>query len=98
NQFETNISGGCLSHPTRLQWEKTLFGGAYDLSEGYEKVKYGSLNITNNPLGNTACYGYGDSYLILRPDIKKRTTFVHGDSSRQDLHIVTFLYPVPILN
>lgn len=98
NQFETGTSGGSLSHELRLKWEKTLFNGIYDKSKGYEKVKYGVLNITNNPEGTKSCYTYGDSYLVLKSEIKKRTTFVHGDSSRQDLHIVTFSYPVPILN
>jgi len=98
NQFETGTSGGSLSKTSRLQWEKVLFGGAYDKSEGYEKVKYGALNITNDPSGIMSCRGYGDSFLVLKKGIKNRATFVHGDSSRQDLHIITFSYPVSILN
>lgn len=97
NQFETQTSGGILSSESRLQWEKVLFNGIYDKSEGHDKVKYGALNITNSN-GIKSCYSYGDSYLILKDDIKKRITFVHGDSSGQDLHIVTYEYPVPILS
>lgn len=96
NQFETGTSGGALSKESRIQWEKTLFGGIYDHSEGYEKVKYGALNITLNP--NGICCGYGDSYLKLKDEVKKRITFVHGDSSAQKLDIATFSSPVPILN
>lgn len=98
NQFETGTSGGALSKESRIQWERTLFNRIYDKSENSEKVKYGALNITCDPVGVVSAYGYGDSYLKLNNEIKSRTTFIHGDSSKQDLHIVTFSSPVPILN
>lgn len=91
NLFETNISGGSTSIPGRSAWEDTLFNKIYNTSTAhYERVKYGAINITNNPKGITACTGYGKSYFLLKDTCKKRTTFVFGDSSKQDIHIATF--------
>ena len=105
NQFETGISGGSLSKTMRDDWEKQLFYGIYLNSAGPEKVKYGAINITNDPYGVRSAHGYGDSYFVLKPETKFRTSFVFGDSSTKDLHIANYknfnsvlLYIAPILN
>ena len=90
NQFETGTSGGALSRELRTVWEDTLFGKIYHDAQGPERVKYGALNITNDVAGVRSCHGYGDSYLVLRNEVKDRSTFVYGDSCRQDLHLATF--------
>jgi hypothetical protein len=101
NMFETGTSSGSLSEDFRIQWEDTLFNRLYHDAKPEERVKYGAVNITANKTGVTAAYGYGKSFFVLKPAIKKRTTFVYGDSSMQDVHIATFdhfsniLYYVP---
>lgn len=97
NQFETNISGGSLSKSARDDWEKQLFNGLYLHSESGEKVKYGALNITNDPSGVRSAHGYGNSYLVLNDATKIRTSFVWGDSSAKDLHIANYRHFNPIL-
>lgn len=98
NQFETNTSRGALSCPSRLSWEKNLFRGVYDISTGSEKVKYGALNLLNYKNGVLSAYCYGDSYMILKDEVKNRITFVSGDSASMQLHLGTFKNPGILLN
>lgn len=91
NLFETSTSGGSTSQTARKQWENQMFGTAYDESTAEEKVKYGAINITNNLQGvSCAKKYYGLSYLVLKDDVKLRTSFTFGDSSKKEMHICTF--------
>ena len=92
NLFETDRIGGYNNISARKQWENTLFNSIYKDVDGHERVKYGCLNLTSDPVGVCCAIGYGDSYLVFKHDVKKRTSFVHGDSSSQELHIATFRY------
>jgi len=84
NQFETNTSGGTLCHSTRRAWENRMFSGIYDSSSAFDRVKYGVLNIFNDPNGVDCCHYYGDSYMLLR-DVRLRSTFASKDSSNSDV-------------
>jgi hypothetical protein len=42
-------------------------------------VKYGVLNIVNDPQGVKSCYMYGHSYLVLK-NVRLRSTFSSRDS------------------
>ena len=90
NLFETRTTGGSNWLDGRIDWENQLFNNIYHDAENSERVKYGTLNITNNTAGVNCCKGYGDSYLILKEHVKDRITFIYGDSSKKDLHICTF--------
>jgi len=79
NQFETDVSRGCLSHSTRERWEQHLFGYAYDGACPADRCKYGVLNVTHDPQGVRCCAQYGTSYLLLR-NVRLRTTFAARDS------------------
>jgi hypothetical protein len=82
NQFETGTSGGSLNYEYRVSWENRLFNNIYDSAEKTHRVKYGVLNIVNDPFGVKSCIGYGDSYLVMNNDtVRLRTTFASGDSS-----------------
>lgn len=85
NQFETNTSKGILDHYERRKWENNLFGYAYDKSSGFERVKYGTLNLTNNPNGVPSASNYGNSYFKLKNKVKARTTFTYKDSGYLDI-------------
>ena len=97
NQFETNMSSGSLSKESRTIWEQNLFGKMYDNCQGYERVKYGVLNILDQPMGVLTAYGYGDSYLELKTKVKERSSFVLGDSSQKQFQICSFDTPIQLL-
>lgn len=90
NQFQTSNSNGLLSYAQRVDWESKLFGGTYGDVDGFYRVKYGPLNITNDPNGVKFATGYGDSYLLLKNEVKDRTSFTHGDSAGGMHEIATF--------
>lgn len=83
NQFETHSSGGCLSNDVRREWEFNLFGDSYDDSQfdvkGFDRPKYGVLNVFNDPRGIICCEQYGDSYLVMK-DVRLRVTGSPEDS------------------
>lgn len=84
NTFEINNT----NVPIRIDWENNLFNKLYTSDTKYEhRVKYGCLNLYSSDNGCTAATGYGKSYLILKPDIKNRTSFVYGDSALKQIHI-----------
>lgn len=81
NQFETNTSNGRLTHPDRRVWENSLFNNMYELSSGFDRVKYpktftvvfhltiriyGVLNCFRQPYGR-APEQYGYSILSFLP-------------------------------
>jgi hypothetical protein len=80
NQFETNTSHGTLSHSTRTGWEDRMFNRIYHDAPGFQRVKYGVLNMSNSPSGVRACKAYGDSYLLLNQNVRLRTTFANMDT------------------
>merc|ERR1719326_1066858 len=80
NQFETASSGGLLKPAVREKWERDLFGGEYDKASGFDRCKYGVLNVMNDYRGVVKCAQYGDSYLVLK-DTRLRCTFSPEDSA-----------------
>jgi hypothetical protein len=52
-------------------------------------VKYGVMNITNDPAGVQCCYGYGDSYLVLQ-NVRLRATFASQDSASEGAQMATW--------
>ncbi|UNI22219.1 hypothetical protein JDV02_008128 [Purpureocillium takamizusanense] len=84
NQFETGISNGLVStvlDGPRDSWEKSLFSGAYhDGPElrAAERPKYGALDLTCHPDGPAP--RFGSCYLVLKPEVSRRSTFTFGGS------------------
>lgn len=80
NQFETGITSGSNDLIKRKTWEDRLFPGIYETAEPRERVKYGVLNMVNDPCGiSTVSKQYGKDYLVLR-GVRLRTTFSDRDS------------------
>jgi hypothetical protein len=82
SQFETKTSSGTNDNKMRDHWEASLFGNAY-LQGGvtpFDKCKYGVMNTTGDPGGVGVASSYGDSYLVLRPEVRWRATFTNSDS------------------
>eukprot|EP01059_Diplonema_ambulator_P019901 TRINITY_DN33581_c0_g1_i1.p1 TRINITY_DN33581_c0_g1~~TRINITY_DN33581_c0_g1_i1.p1 ORF type:complete len:381 (+),score=82.91 TRINITY_DN33581_c0_g1_i1:37-1179(+) len=82
NQFETGTSNGTLDHTTRKGWEARLFNNIYDENSvrGFQRPKYGCLNVVKDPFGIAPATQYGDSYLELKA-VRLRCSFVDQDSS-----------------
>jgi hypothetical protein len=81
----------------RTDWENNLFNMTYTKSEPIEKVKYGALNMFCSNNGLSCCTGYGESFFILKDELKTRTSFVNGDSSLKMFHLCTYKYPTSLL-
>jgi hypothetical protein len=97
NLFETGTSGGNKSLVSRKTWENTMFNNIYQKVNHKDRVKYGALNLTNLCYVNIAS-GYGDSYLLLHHNVKKRSTLTLGDSSNTGKNTYSFEYPNRFLN
>jgi len=79
NQFETMSSCGSYGHGHRSSVEDSLFGKAYAGAKGFDRVKYGTLNFANNPLGVESARHYGKDYFLLK-GVRLRTTLTSADS------------------
>jgi hypothetical protein len=90
NLFETHTSAGSVYKSARSEWEDNLFSDIYKESIAEEKVKYGCINLYSKQYGCCSAKQYGESYMILKNNVKKRCSFVCGDSSLQQLHIANF--------
>eukprot|EP01156_Anaeramoeba_ignava_P013458 Anaeramoba_ignava/a5252_220.p1 GENE.a5252_220~~a5252_220.p1 ORF type:complete len:392 (-),score=75.05 a5252_220:37-1212(-) len=79
NLFETGYGRGGNDTHSRVTWEDQMFNKIYHDSKPFDRVKYGSLNIVNDPHGVKCVYSYGDSFLVLKK-VRLRTTFTSQDS------------------
>merc|ERR1712113_853947 len=80
NQFETGSTCGSSDLTKRKSWEDRLFQGIYESAPPHERVKYGVLNIVNDPCGiASVAKQYGKDSLVLR-GTRLRTTFSDKDS------------------
>lgn len=80
-QFETGTSnGGLTAHPggDRWEWERRIFGGAYDAAPVSERPRYGALNHRRRTVG--AAPRFGSCHLRLTAEALARTTFCFPDS------------------
>jgi len=83
SQFETGLSGGSPSAfpgGGRDLWESQLFGGAYQEPGASHagRPKYGALAVMDHPDGPAP--RFGSCYLLLHPEVSKRSTFTFGSS------------------
>ncbi len=69
-----------------------MFDAQMDKASGFERVKYGTMNFTNDPRGVRACSGYGQSYFLLKEHVRKRCTMTDMDSSSSSATICTFRF------
>ncbi len=80
-QFETGISSGSptgFAGGVRDEWERKFFGGRYHHQGASfsERPKYGALMLACFPDGPAP--RFGSSYLILHPEVNKRSTYTFG--------------------
>lgn len=98
NQFETKKSSGSLSETSRINWEDRMFDKKHHHATPFERVKYGTINFTNDPKGVMACVGYGQSYFLLKSHVRNRCTVTDMDSSSPSATIATFQSCYHLLN
>jgi hypothetical protein len=83
NQFVAGLSSGSPSAfpgGERDLWEERLFGGAYHGADVTSpgRPKYGALDVMQHPDGPAP--RFGSCFILLRPDVAKRSTFTFGGS------------------
>lgn len=76
----------------RTHIEDFLFNKIYNSVPAKDKVKYGCINIYRSQYGVRSAAGYGDSYIVLKENVKDRMSFVFGDSFAKPEYISTFSY------
>jgi hypothetical protein len=92
NQYETGLSGGSTSAfagGRRDQWERRLFGGAYQEAgrNWAERPKYGALFLVGHSDG--PCPRFGSCYFVLSPEVSARSSFTLLGSQRDDAETQT---------
>ena len=95
SQFETMGLDGCSS---RVRWENRMFDNFHNNAKPFERVKYGTMNFTNDPHGVAACVGYGNSYFLLKKHVRHRCTMTDMDSSIPSSTICTFRFCFHLLS
>ncbi|PWD49701.1 DUF3626 domain-containing protein [Serinibacter arcticus] len=88
SQFVTGISnGGLTAFPggDRWRWESRLFSGRYDEAPPSWRPVYGAWNRRADPFGGAI--RFGSSYVRLRPEAVRRSTFCFPDSVREPVHL-----------
>ena len=93
SQFETFLSNGKVApyaDGERDQWEKLLFGGAYNSRSATtsQRPKYGALNLMLHSDGPSP--RFGSCYFLLRPSVSQRCTFTYLDSHRNPVEKGTY--------
>ena len=80
SQFETNTSGGALTHAGRRKVEKQIWG--YQDQVVKQRPIYGTVNASPNGKGCSIDNSdwYGNVICKFKPEIKARTTFTNGDT------------------
>lgn len=76
-QFDTGTSGGMFNPNKRKIAESSIMNAPIDL-ENHKRPRYGYLDV-----GNEKIYGeaiYGDIQLVMKDDVKKRSTMTVGNS------------------
>lgn len=81
-----------MSTSARTNWEDRMFDKKHHNATGFERVKYGTMNFTNDPKGVRACSGYGQSYFLLKTHVRDRCTITDMDSSSPAATIATFRF------
>ncbi len=75
-----------------------MFDKRHHDATGFERVKYGTMNFTNDPKGVNACQGYGQSYFLLKPHVRDRCTITDMDSAGANATLGTFRSCFHVLN
>ncbi|NOK58531.1 MAG: hypothetical protein GFH27_549279n337 [Chloroflexi bacterium AL-W] len=94
--FETGTSGGTTSIPHRNNTEVSAIGFDEARQPVEHRPQYGYLSQDPNGLGPQVAQ-YGDVTVVLRPEVRERSTFTFGDSlDATQAGTMTTLTPQPL--
>ena len=82
SQFETNTSKGLLDPKQRLEAERNVLNLPDNL-DPTDRPIYGSIPKTYDGVPDDLTYNYGDYRVVLRDEVKDRTTWTCNDSLGQ---------------
>lgn len=96
SQWVTGISTGsrsAIAGGERQRFERHLFDGAYDDADpaSTEFPVYGSFDLLFDPHGGSP--RFGSSFVVLRPNVRERTTLCVGDSHMEPHDVGTIDEP-----
>ncbi len=87
--FEVGAGNACEHQRARKSWETRIFRGAYDNCEPFERVKYGVINVWNDPYGpRTPGDQYGDCFMVFA-GLRDLISLTPKDSSDSKCRVAT---------
>jgi hypothetical protein len=97
NLFETGHGNGNPRLEVRTEWERRMFGPAYDDCAPRQRAKYGLVNIFNDPEGpQVPGHQYGDCFLAFR-GLRHRVSVTPKDSLGNECAVATLGVGLPAL-
>lgn len=96
-QFETQTSKGLLAPGRRREVESTLFGMPHD-APAHMRPVYGSINSPYKVASGRqadSTWLYGDTRLVMKPSVRRRTTVTGSDSLDRMTEVVPSLASRP---
>ena len=82
SQFETGKSGGTMDHKLRAVAERRGIGYPARVSAKKRPI-YGYIEVLDRYDGTPGAGFYGDLQVVLKPEVRKRSTYTIGDSLGQ---------------
>jgi hypothetical protein len=80
NQFESDSSNGLFDPSVRLDAEESMFGIEDGIAYPDAHPIYGYMGRDSEPIKGSGWEQYGDVKIVLKPHVRKHTTFAAGDS------------------
>lgn len=80
NGYET----GKLRGGSREPHENALYNNSYKSTSHSAKLKYGSINVFDNPAGNPLAMGYGSCYLLMKREMRDCVTLYYQTIATPD--------------
>lgn len=96
NLFQTNVSSGSNSTSWRTGKQDRMFDKLYSQATSSDRVKYGAINFTNDPKGIQLLKQYGDSYFLLKTQVRQRCTVIDqiSDTVSGNMGTLKFSYKI----
>ena len=94
--FDIGTGGGSTNMDARRGWERRLFGTRYDGCD-QQRPRYGNLNLMTKVRGDVNACWYGQSYLVLKKNVRARCTMTSRDSCYNDAVLGTLQHPAHVL-
>lgn len=81
-----------------MKWEEYLYGDLYDNCYDEERIKYGTINYTNDKYGIAKCKSYGYSVIVLKESVRIRCTICDDRKYGHGEIVTTLMHNYPVLS